>query len=188
MSRGRVRGAGRALSAPYRVARSSLAGREQLAAVATRPIARGESICRFSGPEFTRAEMIALLDAGRVRSGDDPFELGVDRCIRLPRRYLCFNHSCEPNAIFARDRDLLALVDIAAGEEITYDYSTNASSRHGYRMKFRCACGAPSCRGTIGDVASLPEARLRAYYDSGWLQDYIREEARELLVAVRSAT
>jgi len=166
---------------PYGVERIELAGREQLSAVATRAIARGERICRFTGSEFSRQEMIERLAAGEERSGDDPFELDAERCLSLPREFLAFNHSCEPNAIFRGERDLLALFDIAAGEEITYDYSTNTSSRHGYTMKFRCRCGAPRCRGAIGDVSTIPRERLRAYYETGWLQDYIREEVSELL-------
>lgn len=166
---------------PFRVERVELAGREQLSAVATRAIARGEWICRFSGSEFSREEMIARLEAGEERSGDDPFELDAERCLSLPMRFLSFNHSCEPNAIFGGERDLLAMVDIAAGEPITYDYSTNTTSRHGYTMKFRCHCGASRCRGTIGDISTIPRERLRAFYETGWLQDYIRDEVRELL-------
>jgi hypothetical protein len=125
--------------------------------------------------------MIERVEAGLERTGDDPFELDAGRLIRLSRRYLSINHSCEPNAIVRGERELVALADIAAGEEITYVYSTNTTSRYGYTMKFRCACGAASCRGTIGDLSTIPRDRLRAYYDTGWLQDYIREEARELL-------
>jgi SET domain-containing protein len=56
------------------------------------------------------------------------------------------NHSCEPNC-FSRVMHghmiFFALRDIAAGEEITLDYTP---SQHPGR---RCTCGAPNCRGVM---------------------------------------
>ena len=58
------------------------------------------------------------------------------------------NHSCEPNSEIRRARPqvlLVALRDIAAGEEITFDYATL------YRKPWtmRCSCGTSSCRQVI---------------------------------------
>ncbi|MFL6531628.1 MAG: SET domain-containing protein [Chthoniobacterales bacterium] len=56
------------------------------------------------------------------------------------------NHSCEPNC-FSRvlhgHMIFFALRDIAAGEEITLDYTP---SQHPGR---RCTCGASKCRGVM---------------------------------------
>ena len=41
----------------------------------------------------------------------------------------------------------IALRDILPGEEITIDYESTLHSN-----KKRCACGAPSCRGTINKL------------------------------------
>ncbi|MGK7866344.1 SET domain-containing protein [Falsiroseomonas sp. E2-1-a20] len=58
------------------------------------------------------------------------------------------NHSCEPNTVWADDETLIAARDIAAGEEVTFDYAT--SDVHvWWRAKWRCRCGAPSCRGVV---------------------------------------
>jgi SET domain-containing protein len=57
------------------------------------------------------------------------------------------NHSCQPNAFM---RTLyghvlfFALRDIRPGEEITIDYEQTL-----HPDSKRCACGAPTCRGTI---------------------------------------
>jgi hypothetical protein len=80
-----------------------------------------------------------------------------------------FNHSCDPNTeVMLRwdaERDTMlawwvALRDIPAGEEITYDYAFVAD------VAEPCHCGAASCRGVIvdddpGNLAQLPDS-LRA--------------------------
>jgi hypothetical protein len=58
-------------------------------------------------------------------------------------RYL--NHSCAPNAAI-RDRELLAIAEIAVGDEITFDYDT---TEWDMASPFACACGAPACRGLV---------------------------------------
>jgi len=55
------------------------------------------------------------------------------------------NHSCEPNTGFA-GLDVVALRDIAAGEELTIDYATFCD---GHLVPFDCRCGSPRCRGRI---------------------------------------
>ncbi len=57
------------------------------------------------------------------------------------------NHCCEPNLRLARSGRRIFLVskrEIAAGEELAYDY---AFSHKAIRVK--CTCGARKCRGTI---------------------------------------
>lgn len=80
------------------------------------------------------------------------------------------NHSCDPNSEIdsswtAETKTIrawwFATRDIAAGEELTYDYAFSAS------VAERCYCGARTCRGVIIDptpeeLAELPE-HLRQY-------------------------
>lgn len=83
-----------------------------------------------------------------------------------PFRYL--NHCCDPNCEFdcfdlekpagapTRVRVfLLALRDIAPGEELTIDYHWAANAA------IPCRCGAASCRGWIVDAAELPAVLKR---------------------------
>jgi hypothetical protein len=85
------------------------------------------------------------------------------------------NHSCEPNTGFhiqGTAADLFAIRDIAAGEEILFDYSTTLDEED---FTMVCACGTPSCRGVIGDGKLLPSAVWQRYRDLGILPDYVQE-------------
>ncbi len=66
------------------------------------------------------------------------------------------NHSCNPNCfawIFKGHILYMAARDILPGEELTIDYRFDSDV-----PKVRCACGAPTCRGTIN---LKPERRGR---------------------------
>ncbi|KAJ1845396.1 hypothetical protein LPJ70_002519 [Coemansia sp. RSA 2708] len=69
-----------------------------------------------------------------------------------------FNHSCAPNMeirpVYIEHRDprlhrlaFFAARDIAAGEELTFDYNPSGGSGGG--PMFACACGAATCRHSI---------------------------------------
>ena len=64
------------------------------------------------------------------------------------------NHSCDPNC-FADEQDgrifITALRNIAAGEELNYDYGLVLEERYTAKVKaeYPCWCGAASCRGTL---------------------------------------
>ncbi len=74
----------------------------------------------------------------------------------------CGNHSCEPNAGFMTGEPILfALRDIAAGEEICWDYSTSIA--HG-EWSLECRCGAATCREIVrswGELSITDRERLR---------------------------
>lgn len=81
------------------------------------------------------------------------------------------NHACAPNTGFVGgDLVLVALRDIAPGEEITFDYAT-AMNEPGWQIP--CRCGGPACRGTIRawcDLDPVTRARLRPTA-LAWLRD-----------------
>lgn len=52
------------------------------------------------------------------------------------------NHSCNPNLWFTDDWALAAKRDIAAGEELTFDYATGET----YPLQGECKCGNTNCR------------------------------------------
>ena len=74
----------------------------------------------------------------------------------------CVNHSCAPNTGFLTgDTDLYAVADIAAGEEITWDYSTSMSWPD---WTLECRCRSANCRQIVKGWNELSEAdrdRLR---------------------------
>lgn len=76
---------------------------------------------------------------------------------------ICFNHSCAANAYVDRNRAVRTLREVAAGEEITLDYSLLAAGHYapaGPLIAGACACGAAACRKAIGPAASLDKAYI----------------------------
>lgn len=72
------------------------------------------------------------------------------------------NHSCDPNLWWSGD-ELVALREIAAGEELTYDYATDGPAGVlGPGALLRCNCGSMRCRGLIeADDRQIPELQRR---------------------------
>ena len=73
------------------------------------------------------------------------------------------NHSSEPTTGIRLTEDgyrLLALQDIAVGQQLTYDYSTYIANP---LERLQCRCGSTRCRGEIGPFRDLPPW-WRAYY------------------------
>ncbi|GAB4275671.1 MAG: hypothetical protein Kow0080_25300 [Candidatus Promineifilaceae bacterium] len=86
------------------------------------------------------------------------------------------NHSCEPNAGLVGQIMLVALRDIAIGEEICYDYATSDGSPYD---EFTCLCGTPSCRKKItGEDWRRPELQQRY---AGHFSPYLQRRIDQLL-------
>lgn len=69
------------------------------------------------------------------------------------------NHSCNPNAGLSGQICLVALREIAAGEEIRFDYAMCDSLPYD---EFPCSCGEPNCRGRVtGDDWKIKELQER---------------------------
>lgn len=112
---------------------------------ATAPIARGSRLVQCEGWLATGAELDDNWHAMQV--GPDLWLCSEGDCLDE-----CINHSCDPNAGFVTGEAVLyALRDIAAGEQIAWDYSTSIAEI-GWMLE--CRCGAATCRGV---VRSWPE-------------------------------
>ena len=113
------------------------------------PIPTGSLVVMFGGSVITCAEFEQLSSEMQnfpFQVSDDLFlgprdegEIGVGERI---------NHSCNPSVGFAGAIALIALRDIAAGEEITLEYATCVASNDD-AFVMQCSCGAPSCRKVI---------------------------------------
>ena len=70
---------------------------------------------------------------------------------RRPSPEWFMNHSCHPNVSSPREAfTLRALRNIAAGEEVSYDYGEDyCFDRYRPFRRFRCHCGAADCRKTV---------------------------------------
>jgi hypothetical protein len=109
---------------------------------------------------FKAGETILLIDDSRVVDGDHPLLPELGECehhcdhladgkvvlMQSPERYI--NSSCSPNSYvktIGGVRRVVALADVEAGEEVTYDYIINCHDGE----VWECHCGKPGCRGTI---------------------------------------
>lgn len=83
-----------------------------------------------------------------------------------------FNHSCAPNAGIKGHLIIAAMRDIAAGEEITYDYCMTDAD---FDYSFKCRCGATGCRGLVTTADWKKPFLQRKYkgYFSWYVQDKI---------------
>lgn len=80
------------------------------------------------------------------------------------------NHCCAPNAGFQGQAFLVAMRDIAQGEEITFDYAMCLGGDDPYQLQ--CGCGAALCREQITERDwMIPE--LQARY-RGFFQPYLQ--------------
>jgi hypothetical protein len=126
--------------------------------IATEPIAAGEIVAAFGGRCVTRDEFDLLPTSQQVRSVQiDEFLYMAGTPEPEPANFI--NHSCDPNCVLSGNVVLVALRDIAAGEELGYDYATSDGSDYD---EFECTCGTALCRGKVsGHDWMLPELQLR---------------------------
>ncbi len=116
--------------------------------VAVEPFAKDELVAIKGGHIVDTATLRSLpseLQNSDVQIADD-FHLVALEDAEYEPVMLFLNHSCEPNVGFAGNVVLVAMRDVAAGEELTTDYALFDD----YEGSMECRCGTPSCRGTIG--------------------------------------
>ncbi|HLD87435.1 MAG TPA: SET domain-containing protein-lysine N-methyltransferase [Candidatus Nanoarchaeia archaeon] len=144
--------------------RVSTSGIHGTGVYAVDPIGKGERIIEYVGEKVTSEE-------GTRRSKLHPQltyifilsdQYDIDGSVGgNESQYI--NHSCDPNA----DTDvvdghiwIIALKDIAAGEEITYDYSFASDDD-----PIECRCQKGNCRGYLNEYASVEEkAKMLAQF------------------------
>jgi hypothetical protein len=109
----------------------------------TEPIKKRSRVVEYTGPHITK-------EAADEKYRDSPttylFGLGDGSKVIDGHGIAMFiNHSCDPNCETGEVRGRVwvkALRDIAAGEELTYDYNLY----DGDEDEARCNCGAENCR------------------------------------------
>lgn len=112
---------------------------------ARRDLPSGTTLVEYVGEKIDKAESARRCEANNVFifSLNDQYDIDGN-VIWNPARYL--NHSCSPNAEaqYADDHIwLVAIRDIRAGEEITFNYGFDLEN---YR-EYPCECGSPNCVG-----------------------------------------
>jgi SET domain-containing protein len=125
---------------------------------ALQDLAEGETLIEYVG------EVISW-DEAQDRHPHDPedpnhtfyFHVNEDRVIDAlyggnSSRWI--NHSCDPNCEADEDNDRIfikAIRNIAAGEELNYDYGLIIDEPYTKKLKaeYPCWCGSDNCRGTL---------------------------------------
>lgn len=112
----------------------------------TRPIKQGLRICEYDGPRMSKAAADELYEDRCVTY---LFACEVDTVIDGFGTAMFFNHSCDPNCETEQDAKgrifISSIRDVAAGEELTYEYNLHDSDEESQD----CYCGAGICRGTM---------------------------------------
>jgi len=166
---------------------SSKYGQKQRGVVALEPIQAGETIftcdlpnCNYYRLEnpinhMPKSEVLALIEANPEASDYIRYYTYMleDDLFDVPRYYktqeiteecLLFNHSCDPNCGFSDEAEefVIAIRDIAEGEELTYSYGL-MDSENSLWTGLICKCGAKNCYG---------ELKFDWWRDPEWQQKY----------------
>jgi len=124
---------------------------------ATGPIRAGTLLIEYVGQIITKAESLRRCEAGNTSIFELDDERDIDGAVSWnPARFL--NHSCAPNCdteLIDSQIWIVARRDIAAGEEITFNYGYDWED---YR-EYPCRCGAPGCLGYIVSEEFFPALR-----------------------------
>eukprot|EP00899_Mesostigma_viride_P008598 jgi/Mesvir1/1773/Mv09622-RA.2 len=138
--------------------------KDYTSATAAVPIPKGHVLGIFNGTRERHPNCYT------VQMGEDLHVLNSGKLVRM-------NHSCEPNVAFvwpeiahanhipndvpleSRFPRVVALRDIAAGEDITFNYATTE-----WKMvsPFKCNCGTRSCYGEVSGFQYLTEEQRQA--------------------------
>jgi len=111
-----------------------------------RPIRKGVRVCEYDGQRMSKAVADARYQGRPVTY---LFSCGRNTVIDGFGMAMFLNHSCNPNCETEQDADnrifISTLRDIAAGEELTYEYNLyDSDDQHEH-----CFCAAPNCRATM---------------------------------------
>ena len=145
---------------------------------ATEAIAKGERVVRYKGEVRSHAEVDADY-AGHDETGhtflfslNDEFVIDANRDGNVAR---WINHSCAPNCEAIQEENakgkkhkdkvyIHALRDIAAGEELSYNYGIVLDEPYTPALKklWECRCGSAKCTGTMLQPKDEPKPRKPA--------------------------
>lgn len=137
--------------------------------VARQPIAVGELVVVKGGHVFSREkrdELAKTLGPAEIQIDDHLF-IGPVCAEERDGAMMYLNHSCDPNLGFVGQIAFHAMRDIAAGEELSFDYATGDDDD----WAMDCTCGSACCRKRItGHDWKIPELQHK-YAD--WFSPYL---------------
>ncbi len=148
--------------------------RNGLGIVALKPFATGATVCVIRGRIVSAATVWRYWESD-PRRGANCFRFDTGHYLDPEGEIGAWaNHSCNPNAgVYKTPTRLLlrAIRPIAAGEEVTHDYSTLLGADDIWTM--RCNCGERRCRKVVRNIARLPAVVLKRYVGLGAVPYFI---------------
>lgn len=124
---------------------------------ACQPIAKGEIVAVWGGDVVDRQGFEALKPYQQRQTAQVEEDFYLVSSKPGPGDFI--NHSCDPNAGLDGQIVIVAMRDIATGEEVTIDYAMCDGDP---ADTFECLCGSPRCRHTVtGDDWRLPDLQQR---------------------------
>lgn len=146
----------------------------------------------FAQRSFHKGEIILQIDDSHIVTGEttltpEDWEVNADffdgKIVLMQEPERSINHSCNPSSYVKTIdgiRQVLAMRDIAEGEEITFDYSINGDNDG----TFPCHCGAARCRSVyIGDYFKLPIELQLDYLP--YLDEWFSQQYRDKIEALK---
>ena len=137
---------------------------------ADKTFALGEFICEFTGMIVSKKEYLKLHDP----QNNHYLQIDEDRFLGPSNEADdLINHSCNPNCglVYRNGRiRLVAIKEIAKGEELTFDYSTTMDEDC---WEMSCLCGDENCRQVVRDFKHLHKSLQRKYITLGVVPQYL---------------
>lgn len=131
------------------------------------PVTAGERVAVWGG------EIVSEEQLPHIPPQLSPYSVQVEEGLYLVSSHEgpgdWVNHSCNPNAGLAGQIVVVAMRDIAVGEEVCFDYAMSDGSPYD---EFDCSCGVTNCRERVtGNDWRNPTLQARyAGYFSPYLQ------------------
>jgi hypothetical protein len=119
--------------------------------IAVRPIPKGTLVFRVEGKETQTPTRFSIQIGKDLHVDQGPARNASDNVARYFWRYM--NHDCDPSTSI-RDRQCVALRDIAPGEAVTFDYNT---TEYDMAEPFACRCGSANCAGVVRGARHLTD-------------------------------
>ncbi|CAO3684302.1 unnamed protein product [Umbelopsis ramanniana] len=118
---------------------------------------------------YKKGDVIASLEG--LTAGPKAYssvQISEDEHVELNSDLLYMNHSCSPTVVIdLKRRVVLANVDLAIGDEITFFYP---STEWDMAQPFDCWCGSSSCIKTVQGASKIDTATLKNFQLSEHIQ------------------
>jgi len=150
------------------------AGAKGVGLFADRRFAAGEVVSGFGGHVMARAEF-EQLPAHRQTHSLQIAESLFMVCPTDGDPADFFNHSCAPNLGILGNVLLVAMRDVDAGEELTFDYAMCDADSYD---EFECHCGAAGCRAKV-TASDWMNPELQQRY-RGYFSTYLERRIAEI--------